>query len=109
MTNLAELVTCGECGMPCTPNEYHPFAACLMFKACHDSRVVRANLESLAQQPQAGEWVLVPREPTPEMLDGMSQATFDTSGSHKEMARRYNGMLQAAPPAPSAGDIQEPK
>lgn len=39
-----KVVACGECGMPCTPNEYHPYAACLMFKACHDSKVVRANL-----------------------------------------------------------------
>jgi hypothetical protein len=36
---------CGDCGMPCEPGEYHPFAACLMFKACHQSDVVRANLQ----------------------------------------------------------------
>jgi hypothetical protein len=36
---------CGDCGMPCEPGEYHPFAACLMFKACHRSDVVRANLQ----------------------------------------------------------------
>lgn len=28
-------------------DEYHPYAACLMFKACHDSEVVRANLDSV--------------------------------------------------------------
>lgn len=42
-----ELLPCGECGMPCRPDEYHPFAACLMFKACHNSETVRANLEAL--------------------------------------------------------------
>jgi len=26
-------------------NEYHPYAACLMFKACHDREVVRHNLD----------------------------------------------------------------
>ena len=35
---------CAECTMLCKPNEYHPFAACLMFKACHDANIVRANL-----------------------------------------------------------------
>jgi len=33
--------------MPCRPDEYHPFAACLMFKACHNSETVRASLEPL--------------------------------------------------------------
>jgi len=43
---------CGTCGMPCTPGEYHPYAACLMFKACHDSETVRANLEAVRGAPQ---------------------------------------------------------
>lgn len=41
---------CGFCGMPCTLNEYHPYAACLMFKACHNSETVRANLEAVRTQ-----------------------------------------------------------
>lgn len=35
---------CAECGMDCEVGEFHPYAACLMFKACHDSSIVRANL-----------------------------------------------------------------
>ena len=35
---------CVECGMLCEAVEYHPFAACLMFKQCRDSATVRANL-----------------------------------------------------------------
>lgn len=42
---------CGTCGMPCTPGEYHPYAACLMFKACHNSETVRANLEAVRGTP----------------------------------------------------------
>ena len=34
--------------MPCEPAEYHPYAACLMFKGCHNSATVRANLAPLA-------------------------------------------------------------
>lgn len=44
---------CGTCGMPCTPGEYHPYAACLMFKACHNSETVRANLEAVRGTPPA--------------------------------------------------------
>lgn len=42
---IEELLPCAECGMPCSPKEYHPYAACLMFKACHNSETVRANLD----------------------------------------------------------------
>jgi hypothetical protein len=47
--------------MPCTPDEYHPYAACLMFKACHNSETVRANLEAVRATPPAvvGEPVAV--------------------------------------------------
>jgi hypothetical protein len=42
---------CDFCGMPCKADEYHPYAACLMFKACHNSEVVRANLEAVRGTP----------------------------------------------------------
>lgn len=45
-----DMPACGDCGMPCKPGEYHPYAACLMFKACHNSDTVRANLEAVAEQ-----------------------------------------------------------
>jgi len=39
---------CAECGMPVEKaTTYHPYAACLMFKACHDSTVVQANLDAV--------------------------------------------------------------
>ena len=38
---------CQDCGMVCQPTEYHPMAACLMFKACHDGDQVRANLKAV--------------------------------------------------------------
>ena len=42
---------CPGCGMPLgLPNEvaqYHPYAACLMFKDCRNAATVRANLESI--------------------------------------------------------------
>lgn len=38
---------CSECGMPVDKAAtYHPYAACLMFKACRDSEVVQANLDA---------------------------------------------------------------
>lgn len=41
------MTICKECGMPCEPNEYHSFAVCLMFKGCHNSKVVRDNFQSM--------------------------------------------------------------
>lgn len=46
---------CQDCGMVVrTPTEYHPYAACLMFKACHDGDTVRANLEAVRATPAPG-------------------------------------------------------
>jgi hypothetical protein len=42
-----ETSTCIECGMPVKLGQYHPFAACLMFKQCHNSETVQANLWSI--------------------------------------------------------------
>ena len=42
--------TCQECGMVVKGmSEYHPYAACLMFKACHDGEVVRASLAAVQE------------------------------------------------------------
>jgi hypothetical protein len=42
------MTDCTECGMHCeTADEYHPYAACLMFKGCHDGSIVRANLNAV--------------------------------------------------------------
>ena len=38
---------CIECGMVCEAVEYHPYAACLMFKQCLNSETVRANLQDV--------------------------------------------------------------
>ncbi len=39
---------CAECGMVLfEPTEYHPYAACLMFKASRDSLATRANLHQV--------------------------------------------------------------
>ena len=38
---------CKECGMHVSAGEFHPYLACLAFKGCHDSEVVRANIKPL--------------------------------------------------------------
>ena len=43
-------MTCALCKMPTgAPAEYHPYAACLMFKACHNSETVFANLTAAVE------------------------------------------------------------
>lgn len=42
--------TCACCGMVTSgPKEFHPYAACLMFKACNNGDTVRANLAFVIQ------------------------------------------------------------
>lgn len=38
---------CHECGFPVMDGEFHPYAACLMFKACGNSDTVTANLKAV--------------------------------------------------------------
>ena len=46
---------CRECDMALrSPTEYHPYAACLMFKACHDGDTVRANLDAVRTSSAPG-------------------------------------------------------
>jgi len=39
------MCACAECGMVVEMCEYHPYAACLMFKQCSSSIIVRKNLK----------------------------------------------------------------
>lgn len=40
---------CCDCGMSVSNGEYHPYAACLMFKQCHDAPTVRGNLNAVVK------------------------------------------------------------
>jgi len=42
--------------MPLDAGEYHPFAACLMFKGCHDSATVKANLWAVQERSMKIGW-----------------------------------------------------
>lgn len=62
---------CQECFMPVEPGEYHPYGACLMFKACKDEKIVRENLWAIQERSykigrEAGEKVT----PSDEANDG---------------------------------------
>lgn len=41
---------CKECEMPILDGEFHPYAACLMFRGCGDAGIVRKNLIPFHQQ-----------------------------------------------------------
>lgn len=48
ITARTNTTRCGECGMPTLSHrEFHPYEACEIFKATHDSREVRAVLRRL--------------------------------------------------------------
>lgn len=44
------LPACTECGMVVTLGEYHPYAACLMYKGCKNEKTVRENLQAITTQ-----------------------------------------------------------
>jgi len=83
MTTREELLACQECGMPVSVSEYHPYAACLMFKACHNSGTVRANLESvrraIAAQP------LLRTDPATVSNASVTQQSTENSGGLPEL------------------------
>lgn len=41
--------------MTVNTGEYHPYAACLMYKGCYDSDTVRANLKAVGEHYQKKE------------------------------------------------------
>lgn len=48
--------TCKECGMRLHDSfEYHPYAACLMFRACGDRATVLANLNAVLKHAAPDE------------------------------------------------------
>lgn len=83
------LAPCGECGMPCTRAEYHPYAACLMFKACQNSDTVRANLQALRAQAAPQGPALVPL--TDEEIERMffSESAEEIIKFTRALERRY--------------------
>lgn len=47
LTVVSGYESCQECGMPVDTGEYHPYAACLIFKGCNDAETARANMSVL--------------------------------------------------------------
>ena len=47
---VAPATTCSACGMPVgLHRNYHPYAACLMFRGCHAGNTVDANLRAVVE------------------------------------------------------------
>jgi hypothetical protein len=38
---------CAECGMACLPGDYHPYAACVMYRQCRQSEKVESWLKQI--------------------------------------------------------------
>lgn len=70
-SNLSTM--CADCGMAVSPGEYHPFAACLMFKACHDGDQVRANLDAVRNHSAQQDAEKVDAQPVAWLVSGPYQ------------------------------------
>jgi hypothetical protein len=90
MTVETDLLPCGQCGMPCYAGEYHPFAACLMFKACLNSETVRANLASIQAEVEA--------------LRELCGMAYQLAGVHNAPERWLNALSNAAAGKPFSTD-----
>lgn len=79
---------CCFCGMPCAANEYHPYAACLMFKACQNAETVRANLDDVRRAVPAHAQVgAVPL--TDEQLAEMMRETWGCASIAPRHAMKF--------------------
>lgn len=87
---------CGTCGMPCTPGEYHPYAACLMFKACHNSETVRTNLEAVRATPPA-----VAGEPVAWWIPKAEQFCLADKSGDRPFAKAWEPLYTAPQPTQS--------
>lgn len=63
---VPSLTRCAECGMHCAPREFHPYAACLLFRACGNATEVRAHIATL-------------RAPTAEQAEGVRSPWIDVA------------------------------
>lgn len=104
---LADQFQCAECSMLCIPGEYHPYAACLMYKACHNSATVRANLSALrAQAPaQPGKPVAWRREWEGDDSDLGMWIYHDVKEELEEPLNRWQPLYAAPASAPQAVEL----
>ena len=83
---------CIECGMVCEAVEYHPYAACLMFKQCLNSETVRANLQAVRDDSYQQGLVAGLRECL-DMLEGEIARDRD-SGVLESLRQRMEAKLE---------------
>lgn len=55
MTNFNDLQKCSACGMLITPQEYHPYPACVLYRQTQQSEKVQNWLESIVQYGMEAE------------------------------------------------------
>jgi hypothetical protein len=93
---------CQECGMPCEATEYHPYAACLMFKACHNSATVRAGVDSICAHAIHRATDMQAAAPTPSAIEATAALIANglvgqaSEEDVREVERLINELLGAA-------------
>lgn len=70
-------------------------ANALLTQECEQLRAALASLPSKVQVPEG--WVLVPKEPTGDMLTAMGKAVWVRHPADQQMHHVYAAMLAAAP------------
>lgn len=65
---------------------------------------IASDLEAALSRPAGGEWVMVPREPTGDMLDALLAPWLSTGGSTRSCFTKGWQAAIAAAPTPHGGD-----
>ena len=91
---------CAECGMQVRSGEYHPYAACLMFKGCGKAHTVRENLGYVREDSELMEYLATSWNSQGRGHHIMGRWFSNVSGSFRDAVRCR---IDSLPNANSAG------
>ena len=80
--------SCQECGMSVEPGQYHPLAACLMFKQSGRSTTAEANLQAVREFGAAGERTRIRSRLRGEISGWMQSTGASTAQSERGIGAR---------------------
>lgn len=91
---------CAECGMQVRAGEYHPYAACLMFKGCGKAHTVRENLAYVREDSELMDYLATSWNSQGRGHHIMGRWFPNVSGSFRDAVRCR---IDSLPNAKSAG------
>lgn len=110
MTCVTRRARCQSCGMPMRKwKEYHPHAACLLFRATGDTRVVHANLKAVVEYGMAAQAAGIEAQDAMDDLAAARRhgATHVDPGGTQEAGGRSKSLGRKAKRPPDRASAQD--